>query len=162
MTSLGSLNLWKHLRSTSECLAHMTFALFIACYSVACDSRWYPNTHPEGQLYFSSPRKDGQHLYLTEEHLYDRKNVNEIERAIEALEKRLDQFGHKLSSEIEIFIAFDEFDEEGWYYYCVDTARRCLFWIDKVDLTWMAEIVGSVPSKAHLSEFILFYKLVFD
>ncbi|KLO13357.1 hypothetical protein SCHPADRAFT_997460 [Schizopora paradoxa] len=119
-------------------------------HDVYCDRRWSPNTHPEGQLYFSSARKDGQHLYLTEEHLYEQKHVDEMEQFIMEFERRLDTFGHKLSEEFEIFVAFDECGEEGWYYYCVDTARRCLFWIDRVDLTWMAETVGSVPTKAHL------------
>ncbi len=120
-----------------------------------CDKRWQPNTHPEGQLYFTSPRRGGQYLYLTEEHLYEQKNVDEIERFIEEFEKKATKFGDKLTMDMEIFVSFvDEFDENGWFYYCVDTARRCLFWIDEVDLTWMAEGVGSVPSRAHLSTLI--------
>lgn len=122
-------------------------------YSVYCDKRWKPETHPEGQLYFTSTRLDGQYrfLFLTEENLYDQNNVNEIERFIEVFEKNANGFVDKLTMDIEIFVAFNEWAEDGWYYYCVDTARRCLFWIDKVDLTWMAETVGTVPSRAHLS-----------
>jgi len=120
-------------------------------HDVYCDRRWKPNTHPEGQLYFTSPRQGGQYLYLTEEHLYEQKNVDEVERFIEEFEQKATKFGDKLTMDMEIFVSFvDEFDENGWFYYCVDTARRCLFWIDEVDLTWMAEGVGSVPSRAHL------------
>ncbi|KLO09725.1 hypothetical protein SCHPADRAFT_553603 [Schizopora paradoxa] len=118
-----------------------------------CDERWSPHTHPEGQLYFESMRRDGQFVYLTEDNLYERKNVDAIERFIEAFEKKAIDISLtiELPERMEVFSSLDEDnDEDSWHYYCVDTARRCIFWIDKIDLTWMAEVVGSVPTKAHL------------
>ncbi len=121
--------------------------------SVVCDPKWTPFTHPEGQLYFSSERAHGhgRRLYLTEEHLYDKRMVDEAERFIKEFERKVEPHNKDLSKDVDVFMAFSDFDDESWFYYCVDTARRCLFWIDEVELTWMAEKVGSVPSKAHLS-----------
>ncbi len=116
----------------------------ISRHSVYCDKKWKPNT-------LTSSRREGQHLFITEDICTNKSSSMRFERFIGEFEKKVDGFGDKLPTEMEIFLSFDEFDDDGWYYYCVDTGRRCLFWIDKVNLTWMAEAVGSVPSKAHFS-----------
>ncbi|KLO09673.1 hypothetical protein SCHPADRAFT_554109 [Schizopora paradoxa] len=119
-------------------------------HDIHCDKRWSSNTHPEGQLYFASPRRDGQRTYLTEEHLYEPRKVEAVEIFIAEFEKRANGFSDLLTMKMDIFVSFIKDGEEGWFYYCVDTSRRCLFWVDEVDLTWMADNVGSVPSKGHL------------
>ncbi|KLO11175.1 hypothetical protein SCHPADRAFT_486100 [Schizopora paradoxa] len=135
----------------------------LTVHDVNCDVRWLPRTHPEGQLYFESSRRNGRFLYLTEEHLYEEKNVDEIEHLIEVFEKKADNIGAELPLQMEIFLSLNECGEDdAWHYYCVDTARRCLFWVDLVDLTWMAEVVGSVPTKAHLNIQIVEYGLDYE
>jgi len=120
-------------------------------------------TQPEGQLYFYSSKeiagaaRGPRFRYVTEENMYEQAVLDEVETFIEHFERRAEESSLKIPSDVEVFLATSDYDGKGWYYYCVDIRRRCLFWIDRIDLTWMAQKVHSVPHKSYLSMLLFSY-----
>ena len=113
-------------------------------------------TQPEGQLYFCrTVSSSSEFCFLTEENMYEGNIVAEVDSVVDYFERKVKEARLPMPEKVEVFLALrdNKISEDGWFYYCVDPTQRCLFWLDEVDLTWMADSVGSVPEDAFLSTF---------
>lgn len=99
---------------------------------------------------------------MTECNLQDAAVLAEVNLFIANFERNATKFdgfsgegespGLILPRDIEVFIGLED---DCWEYYCVDQDQRRMFWIDEIDLTWMSDGVGTVPTPAYLSPFKL-------
>jgi len=90
--------------------------------------------------------------------MYDKEIVAELESVIWHFERKADEAHLPMPIKVEVFLALKDRQDagDGWFYYCVDPIQRCLFWLDKVDVNWMADKVDSVPDPAYLSTLSLY------
>ena len=90
--------------------------------------------------------------------MYKGEIVTKIESVIKHFERKVVESHLPIPRKVEVFLALKnpKDSEDAWFYYCVDPIQRCLFWLDKVDVNWMADKVDSVPDPAYLSTLSLY------
>jgi hypothetical protein len=131
-------------------------------------SPWIPATHPDGALYFYDPERVCHFETLslqsrlirplkrlfTDTDMHDPLSREEMEifysylKKIERVELLTIPSGNY---DMVLDITLNEDNKMAWSYYyaCHDT--RCLFWLDKYDITNIASELDGVESPAHLS-----------
>ena len=106
---------------------------------------WEFKSHPEGQPYYRSSR--GNNLYLTEADISNPEILGGIDHAVLTLQEKLRE--DHFEEGAEILLEWSNGNE--WSYYMILHDRRSVFWVHPCDCSWLADEIGGVKSKKHLS-----------
>lgn len=91
---------------------------------------------------------------MTEEYLYDPEILQTINDFADKIGDRLRAFqSDQPSDHLEVFL---ELSPDGPSYYIVDHMCRCIVWLEKRDIAWVADQVSGVESIAQFSEHLHF------
>ncbi|KAH8113921.1 hypothetical protein DFH11DRAFT_1544659 [Phellopilus nigrolimitatus] len=88
---------------------------------------WSFHVHPEGQPYFFNDCR--RFYYLTELDLYNSEVLAEMDRFMDEIERKAENF-NDLPTHVEVVL---EVEDGSWSYYMMDLDRRCIFWLDRFD-----------------------------
>ncbi len=94
---------------------------------------WIRHIHPEGQPYYIKTL-DGR-TYITESDVTKPKNLDTIQREINDMGARISTLINDLPKAFLIYLEHLSTSEAAYYYMVNhDQDRRCVFWIDTLDL----------------------------